>query len=170
VSEQATRISICVYTYEGEEAVFQAYSLFGNDSDIFLPFMTDRAAEYGVWLEKFQENGSEEHKTELRRILSIMYVCVKRISSWKDHTPSSYPTAEYLMRLLPPVVWPFFPEDFDWEVNHSDRTTVPEFTYRPAPNMEEWLQVVPPDHVLDGGGIAWWVVDTLPWYNGQDEF
>jgi len=129
-------------------------------NDIFVPSMGGR---YGFHFHRFQEIGLEEHKNELRRILSILYACTKRISSWYEEGDAcAYPSAEYLMRLLPDPVWPFFPEDFDWEKDHSDRTTVPEFSYHAAPDMEDWFSVTPT--YLEDGRYSW-RVSSIPWYS-----
>jgi hypothetical protein len=160
---QPTRASFCIWVHEEEpdekgETIFTSWLNRANDVWSF-SFSRSHAVEYSLSLRKFQERGSEQHKNEIRRILSILYACAKRISTWDDGA-NSYPSAEYLMRILPEVVWPFFPQDFDWEADHLDRTSVLEFSYHPAPDMEDWRGVVPEDLCQPCN----WQVDTLPWY------
>eukprot|EP00546_Thalassionema_frauenfeldii_P018074 CAMPEP_0178900758 /NCGR_PEP_ID=MMETSP0786-20121207/3645_1 /TAXON_ID=186022 /ORGANISM="Thalassionema frauenfeldii, Strain CCMP 1798" /LENGTH=311 /DNA_ID=CAMNT_0020571785 /DNA_START=106 /DNA_END=1039 /DNA_ORIENTATION=- len=156
VSEQATTIHVYGYTYE-DNVVTDVYKFWTEY--ISIPFTTVRKVKYGGRFLECLQNDSKEHQAELRLMLSIMYECMKRISSWSDETSLSYPSAEYLMSLLPSSFWPFFPEGFDRETTYSDRTSVPEFTYHQAPSREEWLDVMPERE-------ARIYVDSIPWYNG----
>ena len=158
-----TRARFFIEAHEPKEMLFSSNPLYGgllNDGSIMLTRLGITWA-YGLEMEKFQERGSEDRKNELRRMLAILYACVKRVSTWGDGGAISYPSAEYLMRLLPEAVWPFFPQDFDWAADYSDRATVLEFSYQPAPHMEAWIHVTPAD-LYDGP--SYWEVGTLPWY------
>jgi len=109
-------------------------------------------------------NWSLQDKEILRRAMKYIYLCAQRVSNFQDGT--AYPSAKYLMRLLPEWLHPYFPPgDFNWNapprIENQDRTTNVEFSYRPARSIAEWSGIVPP--VNDG--VYEYFPDEIPWYS-----
>lgn len=84
------------------------------------------------------------------------YTCAKHVAAYPDRV--DYPSAEYCMRLLAESRYASFPQDFDWDKDHSDRSTKAEFSYRPARYVHEWRRFAVSDNRMG------YVVDELSWY------
>jgi len=102
------------------------------------------------------DNLSPSQEEEMRAGMIYTLMCLKCVSDYPDGT--AYPSAEYLMRDLPEWTHPYFPSDFDWEKECTDRKTKIEFSYRPARTLVEWRGATPPHEDVE------YKLDELPWY------
>jgi hypothetical protein len=106
------------------------------------------------YLERDQDWAPKDKKN-LETAMGYLLICAKQIATFTDGT--AYPSAEFLMRSLPAWLHKYFPSNFVWDAENTDRTTRVEFSYRPARTLAEWRGEVPPlldgiyEHVLDDG-------------------
>lgn len=98
----------------------------------------------------------------MTKYLAIIASCADQIAVFPDQI--SYPSAAYLMRILPEDLHDVIPIRIDgWKKPHSDRKTKIEFTYRPARSLAEWREYA----AIHEGEICSYTLDQVPWYRSD---